>query len=113
MSLLTELNIDLSLDMGLINKAIEWKYIIHLSVYREKQRHLEQIREKLAAQLKQKMDDEDERIKDAVREAEEKREREEAEKDGKMKKIIQSQAEHRHLQVIYNLFLRVQLEGFC
>ena len=65
----------------------------------EKQRELEAIRERLAAQLKQKMDDEDERIRDAVREAEEKRAKEEAEKDGKMRKVIQEQAEHRHMQV--------------
>ena len=45
------------------------------------------------------MDDEDERIRDAVREAEEKRAKEEAEKDGKMRKVIQEQAEHRHMQV--------------
>ena len=65
----------------------------------EKQRELEAIRERLAAQLKQKMDDEDERIREAVREAEEKRAKEESEKEGKMKKIIQEQAEHRNLQV--------------
>lgn len=69
------------------------------SLHAEKQRHLEQIREKLAAQLKQKMDDEDERIREAVQEAEEKRALEEAEKEAKMKAIIQSQAEHRNLQM--------------
>ncbi|KAL4222019.1 hypothetical protein ACF0H5_018064 [Mactra antiquata] len=68
-------------------------------LHTEKQKQLEAIREKLAAQLKQKLDDEDERIRDAVREAEEKRALEEAEKEGKMKKVIQEQAEHRNLQM--------------
>lgn len=70
-----------------------------ISSFREKQRQLEAIREKLAAQLKQKLDDEDERIREAVREAEEKRAKEEAEKDAKMKKTIAEQAEHRNIQV--------------
>ena len=65
----------------------------------EKQRQLEAIRERLAAQLKQKMDDEDERIREAVREAEEKRTTEEAQKENKTRKLIQEQAEHRHMQV--------------
>ena len=65
----------------------------------EKQRQLEAIRERLAAQLKQKMDDEDERIREAVREAEEKRTNEEAQKENKTRKLIQEQAEHRHMQV--------------
>jgi len=68
-------------------------------LHNEKQQQLEQIRERLAAQLKQKMDDEDVRIREAVLEAEEKRAKEEAEKEGKMKTIIQSQAEHRNLQM--------------
>jgi hypothetical protein len=65
----------------------------------------------LGAQLKQKLDDEDERIREAVQEAEEKRAKEEAEKEAKMKVAIQSQAEHRHLQVnlhhfpLYNVFI--------
>ena len=67
--------------------------------FSEKQQTLEAIREKLAAQLKQKLDDEDERIREAVMEAEEKRAREEAEKEGKMKHVIASQAAHRNLQV--------------
>ena len=45
------------------------------------------------------MDDEDERIRVAVREAEEKRAKEEGEKEGKMRKVIQEQAEHRNMQV--------------
>lgn len=68
-------------------------------LHTEKQRQLEAIREKLAAQLKQKLDDEDERIREAVQEAEEKRAKEEAEKEAKMKKVIKEQAEHRHLQM--------------
>lgn len=68
-------------------------------MHQEKQRHLEAIREKLAAQLKQKLDNEDERIREAVQEAEEKRAREEAEKEEKMKLIIKDQAEHRHMQM--------------
>lgn len=68
-------------------------------LHTEKQRHLEAIREKLGAQLKQKLDDEDERIREAVREAEEKRALEEAEKEGKMNKAIKAQAEHRNLQM--------------
>lgn len=65
----------------------------------EKQRHLDAIREKLAAQLKQKLDDEDERIRQAVQEAEEKRAKEEAEKEAKMKHVIKDQAEHRSKQM--------------
>ena len=45
------------------------------------------------------MDDEDERIRDAVQEAEEKRTKEEAEKEKKSRGLIQAQAEHRHMQV--------------
>ena len=67
--------------------------------FSEKQRQLEQIREKLAAQLKQKLDNEDERIHEAVREAEEKRAKEELEKDGKMRVILKEEAEHRNIQV--------------
>jgi len=70
-----------------------------LFYFSEKQRQLEQIREKLAAQLKQKLDNEDERIHEAVREAEEKRAKEELEKDGKMRVILKEEAEHRNIQV--------------
>ena len=45
------------------------------------------------------MDDEDERIRDAVQEAEEKRIKEESEKENKMRKLIKEQAEHRNMQV--------------
>lgn len=66
---------------------------------REKQRNLEKIREKLAAQLQQKVSDEDERIRKAVEEAEEKREKEEAEKEAKMLKGMEESAKHRNKQV--------------
>lgn len=66
---------------------------------REKQRNLEKIREKLAAQLQQKVSDEDERIRKAVEEAEEKRAKEEAEKEAKMLKGMEESAKHRNKQV--------------
>lgn len=66
---------------------------------REKQRNLEKIREKLAAQLQQKVSDEDERIRKAVEEAEEKRAKEEAEKEAKMLKGMEEGAKHRNKQV--------------
>lgn len=66
----------------------------------EKQKNLEKIRTKLAAQLKQKVSDEDERIRRAVEEAEEKRGKEEAEKEMKMRKAMMESAEHRNKQVL-------------
>ena len=76
-----------------IKAAIFW------SCDREKQRNLEKIREKLAAQLQQKASDEDERIRRAVEEAEEKRAKEEAEKEAKMRKDMEESAKHRNKQV--------------
>lgn len=67
----------------------------------------------MAAQLKQKMDDEDERIREAVREAEEKRTKEESEKEQKMKKIIQEQAEHRNMQVRSHILAYLVLTCIC
>lgn len=68
-------------------------------IHDEKQKNLEKIREKLAAQMKQKFDDEDERIRNAVREAEEKRAKEEAEKEAKVRQMINAAAEHRNKQM--------------
>ncbi|KAK3104153.1 hypothetical protein FSP39_024871 [Pinctada imbricata] len=68
-------------------------------IHNEKQRNLEKIREKLAAQLKQKVSDEDERIRKAVEEAEEKRAKEEAEKELKRRKDMEESAVHRNKQM--------------
>ncbi|KAK3592985.1 hypothetical protein CHS0354_023210 [Potamilus streckersoni] len=68
-------------------------------IHEEKQKHLERIHGKLAAQMKQAVDDEDERIRAAVEEAEAKRAQEEAEKEAKMRKIIQDENEHRSKQI--------------
>lgn len=53
----------------------------------------------MAAQIKQKVSDEDERIHLAVEEAEEKRAHEESFKEAKLKKMIGESAEHRDKQV--------------
>ncbi|XP_060066979.1 cilia- and flagella- associated protein 210-like [Ylistrum balloti] len=68
-------------------------------IHTEKQRHLEKIREKLGAQMKQKVSDEDDRIRRAVEEAEEKRAAEEASKEAKLRKMMTEAAEHRDGQM--------------
>lgn len=83
---------------GKIRKHLH-NYTLSNSFYREKQRNLQKIREKLAAQLQQKVSDEDERIRKAVEEAEEKRAKEEAEKEAKMLKGMEESAKHRNKQV--------------
>lgn len=60
---------------------------------------MEGIREKLTAQMKQKVDNEDDRIIRAVDEKSEKAAEEDAEKDAKQMKQIQEAAEHRYEQV--------------
>lgn len=70
-----------------------------LEIHNEKQKNLDRIRTKLAAQMTQKVSDEDERIHKAVQEAEEKREKEEAEKELKMRKAMKESADHRHVQL--------------
>lgn len=84
---------------GKIRKHLHISYTLSNSFYREKQRNLQKIREKLAAQLQQKVSDEDERIRKAVEEAEEKRAKEEAEKEAKMLKGMEESAKHRNKQV--------------
>ncbi|OWF35640.1 coiled-coil domain-containing protein 173-like [Mizuhopecten yessoensis] len=68
-------------------------------IHMEKQRHLEKIREKLGAQMKQKVSDEDERIRRAVEEAEERRGAEEAIKEAKLRKMMSEAAAHRDGQM--------------
>lgn len=68
-------------------------------VLREKQEELERIREKLATQMKQMVDDEDDRIKRAVEEKEAMKAQEEEEKEVKRQKMINSIKEHRKEQV--------------
>ncbi|VDI02158.1 Hypothetical predicted protein [Mytilus galloprovincialis] len=70
-----------------------------LEIHNEKQKNLDRIRTKLAAQMTQKVSDEDDRIHKAVQEAEEKREKEEAEKEFKMRKAMKESADHRHVQL--------------
>ena len=65
----------------------------------EKQRHLGKIREKLAAQMKQAVDDEDDRIGNAIGEAEDRHRREEEEKQQKMVKLRKEMTAHRLEQV--------------
>jgi len=68
-------------------------------LHREKQERLEKIRERLNAQMQQKLDNEDDRIKRAVEESEKKNADEDAKKDTKMRKTLQEIAEHRHQQM--------------
>ncbi|XP_052096126.1 cilia- and flagella- associated protein 210-like [Mytilus californianus] len=70
-----------------------------LEIHNEKQKNLDRIRTKLAAQMTQKVSDEDDRIHKAVQEAEEKREKEEVEKELKMRKAMKESADHRHVQL--------------
>ncbi|XP_074659514.1 cilia- and flagella- associated protein 210-like [Tubulanus polymorphus] len=65
------------------------------NLYNEKQTRLSKIRDKLAAQMKQKHDDEDERIRQAVEEGEAKRAAEDALKDAKTKVILEEMSKHR------------------
>lgn len=66
---------------------------------REKQERLERIREKLHHQMKQKVDDETDRITNAVQEFETKKAKEEAEQAAKRNRMMQSIADHRYQQV--------------
>ena len=65
----------------------------------EKQERLDKIREKLNAQMQQKMDDEDERIIRAQEEAEAKRVKEDAEKEQWNAKMQREMGDHRTNQV--------------
>ncbi|PVD29918.1 hypothetical protein C0Q70_09177 [Pomacea canaliculata] len=69
-------------------------------IYLNKQRRLDRIREKLAAQMKQKISDEDERIERVLREEEEKYIETEKEKETKLRKTLQDIAEHRSKQML-------------
>jgi len=68
-------------------------------IHNTKQGQLERIRNKLGAQMKQKMSDEDERIRRAIEEREAKRLDEERAKEEKLLKDIREQAEHRNKQL--------------
>ena len=68
-------------------------------MYREKQERLEKIREKLHAQMQQKIDDEDDRIGRALEEAEERHQREESKKAEWSKKMYKEMAQNRAEQV--------------
>lgn len=65
---------------------------------------MDKIREKLSAQMKLKVKDEETRIRNAAEEAEKKRLEEERAKEEKLLMEIKLQAEHRNKQVsqIYN-----------
>lgn len=71
-------------------------YNLYLS---EKQERLQRIRDRLGAQMKQKVDDEDSRIRRAVEESEAKRAAEEAEKEAKNLRQLKEMAEHRYTQL--------------
>lgn len=64
-----------------------------------KMEKLDKIREKLAAQMKEAISNEDERLENAQREKEEKFLKEEKEKEAKRKKMLHEQAEHRVRQL--------------
>merc|ERR1712154_519929 len=68
-------------------------------IHNTKQAQLERIREKLGAQMKQKISDEDDRIRKAIEENETKRMEEEKAKEEKLLKDIKEQAEHRNKQL--------------
>ncbi|KAK7110491.1 cilia- and flagella- associated protein 210-like [Littorina saxatilis] len=68
-------------------------------IYTHKQQQLDRIREKLAAQMKQAIDNEDERIEKAQQEKEEKFIAVEKLKDAKRKKGLHEQAAHRSKQM--------------
>ena len=70
-----------------------------ICIFSDKQTTLEKIREKLAAQMKTRVDDEDDRIRKAVEEAEEKRAKDDAEREAKARKMIQEANEHRTAMV--------------
>lgn len=67
-------------------------------LHRHKQQQLDKIREKLGAQMKQALDNEDELIEKAQQEKEEKHMKEEKEKEAKLKKQLHEQALHRTKQ---------------
>lgn len=68
-------------------------------IHNTKQGQLERIREKLGAQMKQKISDEDDRIRKAIEENETKRLAQERAKEEKLLKEIKEQAEHRNKQL--------------
>ena len=68
--------------------------------FSEKQVRLGHIREKLHAQNLQKLDDEDDRIRRAVEEAELKRAREDREKEERTRRTFEEIAKHREDMVI-------------
>lgn len=68
-------------------------------IHNTKQAQLERIRNKLAAQMKQKISDEDGRIRKAIEEKETKRLDEERSKEEKLLRDIKAQAEHRNQQL--------------
>lgn len=68
-------------------------------LHNEKQKSLEAIREKLAAQLRLREDNEDDRIRVAIEDAESKRSREEAEKRARNEKQRKEILEHTHEQM--------------
>lgn len=68
--------------------------------FSEKQERLGRIREKLHAQNLQKLDDEDDRIRRAVEEAELKRAREDREKEERTRRTFEETAKHREDMVI-------------
>ncbi|XP_041365324.1 coiled-coil domain-containing protein 173-like [Gigantopelta aegis] len=80
-------------------KMMQLRAIREKEMHEEKQRHLNEIKDKLATQMKEKLDDEDTRILMAVEEEEKKQEEEEAVKQKKMLEGIKAQQEHRLRQL--------------
>ena len=74
-------------------------YFHSFHFHSEKQERLEKIREKLSAQMQQKLDDEDVRIQRAQEEREAKREAEERGKEQWIRTQYREMADHRHQQV--------------
>ncbi|CAG5120914.1 unnamed protein product, partial [Candidula unifasciata] len=70
-----------------------------IDIYKDKQARLERIKDKLITKLKQKINDEEDRMCSAVEEIEKKRLEEERAKEEKLLKDIREQAEHRMMQL--------------
>ena len=91
------------MTLTVINLQTSCTQVMNVLVFvcSDKQETLEKIREKLAAQMKTRVDDEDDRIRKAVEEAEEKRAKDDAEREEKARKMIKESNEHRMAMVSY------------
>uniref|UniRef100_A0A0B6YQ31 Trichohyalin-plectin-homology domain-containing protein n=1 Tax=Arion vulgaris TaxID=1028688 RepID=A0A0B6YQ31_9EUPU len=70
-----------------------------IDLHNQKQARLDRIKEKLSAKMKQNIDDEENRLGNAVQEIEKKRIADERAKEEKLLKEIREQAEHRNKQL--------------